>query len=120
MKNLMSLVYVSLIGTSLVAQIEILGHHVQSDSERFYSTNDLAQIEMRDGFIVEDGKMLIIENRTAISLKRERTLENGTVVSVDGNYTVKGEKPVMLKDDEHLDMDGVVSKRYSRIEPKEK
>ncbi|TVR37778.1 MAG: hypothetical protein EA392_11850 [Cryomorphaceae bacterium] len=118
MKNLMLIVCVSLIGTSAIAQIEILERPGLSDSERFYSTNHLAQSEIRDGFIVEDGKMLIIENRTSLALKRETTLDNGTVVSVNGNYTVKGEKPVMLKEDEHLDMDGVLTKRYSRTEPK--
>jgi hypothetical protein len=113
MKKLILLISVTLMSAGVFAQVDTRERDRQEKPDRNLEQQDSSQDNLKDGYIVKDGRMMVVNNGTTSAMKREATLDNGTVVAIDGNYTAKDGKPVMLKDGEHLDLHGVVSKRQN-------
>ncbi len=68
-----------------------------------------------DGVMMSDGKMMFVKNGKMILIKRQVTLNNGTKVMADGTCVRKDGTKVMLKDNEHMDMQGnMIPMRESR------
>ncbi len=112
MRKLVLLVCVAAMSAGVFAQVDSRERDRQEKSERNYDQKDkdTMQDELKDGYIVKDGQMMMVSNGTTSVMKRETTLDNGTVLAINGNYTVVDGKPKMLKDGEHLDLNGVISK----------
>lgn len=109
MKKLLLFICVAMVGTGVSAQTDPRDRLAACEIN--YAQSDALQIVLPDGYITRDGRMMIVLNGKISVMKRETTLKNGTVLTIDGTYIIKGEKPLMLKDNEHLDLNGAVSKR---------
>lgn len=91
----------------------------QEESDyNYYDQGDTSQIELKDGYIVRDGRMMTVNNGMTSVIKKETTLENGTVLAINGNYTTRDGKPVMLRDGEHMDSNGTIRKYQAKREIK--
>jgi hypothetical protein len=62
-----------------------------------------------DGYLFRNGKVMLIQNGKMTLVEKDVTLSNGTLIMHNGNYMVKGGKKIMLKDGEHMDMNGKVT-----------
>lgn len=109
MKKLLLFICVAMVGAGVSAQTDT--RDSQAASESNYAQSDALQIVLPDGYMTRDGRMMVVRDGRISVMKRETTLKNGTVLTIDGTYIIKGEKPKILKADEHLDLNGVVSKR---------
>ncbi len=68
---------------------------------------DRIQDQDRTNLTMVNGEMLQLRDRAEVRLRERVTLNDGTVVSPNGNYTTKGGKQLKLKKGECLDNDGV-------------
>ena len=59
-----------------------------------------------NGYMMKDGKMMIVKDGNLMLIQKDITLSNGTVIMADGNYMEKGKSKMKLKDGDHVDMDG--------------
>ena len=68
---------------------------------------DRIQDQDRTNLTMVNGEMLQLRDRAEIRVRERITLNDGTVVSPNGNYTTKDGKQLKLKNGECLDGDGV-------------
>lgn len=68
---------------------------------------DRIQNQDRTNLTMVNGEMLQLRDRAEIRVRERITLNDGTVVSPNGNYTTKDGKQLKLKNGECLDGDGV-------------
>lgn len=59
-----------------------------------------------DGVIMKNGKMMMVKNGQFTALDHEMTMSNGTKVMADGTCTKKDGTKMLLKEGQHIDMDG--------------
>ena len=59
-----------------------------------------------DGFIMKDGKMMMVNDGKFTPMVRDITLPNGTKVMKTGDYMFKGGQKMMLKEGDQIDMEG--------------
>lgn len=59
-----------------------------------------------DGVMMQDGKIMKLENGEMSILAQEITMSDGTTIYTDGNYTKSDGTKMMLKEGQHIDMDG--------------
>lgn len=59
-----------------------------------------------DGFMMKNGKMMLVKDQQVTLLKNDTTLANGTIVMKDGNYIRKGERRILFREGQHMDLTG--------------
>ena len=64
-----------------------------------------------NGYIMKDGRMMQVKDGNLMLIEKDITLSNGTVIMADGNYMEKGKPKTILRDGEHVDMDGNVTRK---------
>lgn len=62
-----------------------------------------------DGVMMQNGKIMKVKNEKMINLDHDMTMSNGTKVMSDGTYIKKDEKKMMLKEGQHIDMEGIIT-----------
>jgi len=68
---------------------------------------DRIQDQDRTNLAMINGEMLQLRDRAEVRVRERLTLNDGTIVSPNGNYTTKDGKQLKLKNGECLDGDGV-------------
>jgi hypothetical protein len=63
---------------------------------------------MNDGVMMQDGKMNLWTENNQTELKKEVTMGNGTSVMANGSYILKNGTKMMLKEGEHMNLDGII------------
>lgn len=59
-----------------------------------------------DGYMIHNGRIMMIKNGKMTSVDKDVTLPNGTTITKDGTYLIKGGTKTKFKDGEHMDMSG--------------
>jgi len=59
-----------------------------------------------DGYMMQNGKVMVVKNGKMTLVEKDVTLSNGTTISKDGNYLIKGGNKTMFKEGEHMDLNG--------------
>ncbi len=59
-----------------------------------------------DGVMMQDGKILKVENGQMTTLDHDMTMSNGTNIFIDGRYTDQDGTRSTLKEGQHIDMEG--------------
>lgn len=120
MKKLLLLICVTVMGTGISAQTDTRDrqdtHDQQETRERqekldqhYDDQSDSEQDDLQDGYIYKNGRMMTVNNGMTSVMKKETTLENGTVLAINGNYTTRDGEPTMLKPGEHMDSNGMIT-----------
>lgn len=61
-----------------------------------------------DGVMMENGKIMVVENGKMSMMSQDLILKDGTKVMNDGTYIKKDGTKMMLKNGEHIDMSGTI------------
>ena len=104
MKNIILSIATIMITTGAYAQSESTSRLENQSQKQYYS-----QIENRnppDGFMLQNGNLVMVKNGKTTRVENDTTLSNGTVVMSDGYYMNKGESKAIFKEGDHMDMDG--------------
>ena len=59
-----------------------------------------------DGYMIQNGKMMMVKNGKMTMIEKDITLSNGTMIMRNGNYINKGGTKMMMKEGQHMDMSG--------------
>jgi Ni/Co efflux regulator RcnB len=59
-----------------------------------------------DGVMMQNGKIMKVKNGEMTTLDHDMTMGNGTKIMTDGNYTNNDGLTLMLKERQHIDMEG--------------
>lgn len=105
---------------SIAIVMTTAGAYAQSDStkrvwnqsENKYNSDSENQ-HHPDGFLYQDGNLLLVRNGKTTRVERDTTLTNGIVITSDGNYTKKGGTKTMFKEGEHMDLAGNITLIHS-------
>jgi hypothetical protein len=62
-----------------------------------------------DGVMMTEGTMKLVKNEVVTPLDAEITMSNGTKVSVSGTIIYKNKTQSMMKEGQHMDMNGVLT-----------
>ncbi|NRD22608.1 hypothetical protein HNV10_05110 [Winogradskyella litoriviva] len=92
-KIVLTIAFVVLGATAIIAQ--------ERDQDRI-------QDQDRTKLVMVNGEMLEVRERAHLRLQNDVTLNDGTVVSVDGTYLTKDKDRLRLKDGQCLDNDGIM------------
>ena len=65
---------------------------------------------MKDCVMMEDGKMMVTKNGKNMMMDKDMTMTNGTMVMTDGTVKMKNGKTMMMKDGDHMYMNGKMGK----------
>jgi hypothetical protein len=63
----------------------------------------------KNGVILKNGKMWIINENKVLELKYTITMSNGTKAMNNGCYIIKGGSFINFNENEHMDMNGVIT-----------
>ncbi|HET8859337.1 DUF6799 domain-containing protein [Marivirga sp.] len=66
-----------------------------------------------DGFMLQNGQLVMVINGEMTPLEKDTTLTNGTIVMTDGHYMKKNEQKMMFQEGEHMDMSGKMTSKNS-------
>lgn len=104
MKNVFSLLATLLCSISMMFGTVLPQHQEEHRPEQatVYSTRNTHP----NGVMLVDGHVMMIRNMTITKLKRRVILRNGTRVSPNGMCTDRRGNKRMLRENEHLDMNG--------------
>jgi hypothetical protein len=97
-----------------------LGVFAQDSTSR---TNNLAikpSVGSHEGVVMRSGKLLMMKNGLTTQLTTDLTLENGTVVMVNGSVKTKDGITTVLKEGDYVSMDGTTGNIKSALQPKDK
>jgi len=117
-ENMKRLVLVFLVTVSLGAYARNVSDSGSMKSEAGMNNAILVVPATPDGFILKDGKMMMVNNGKWSPMVRDITLPNGTVVMSTGYYMKKDGPKTELKEGEHIDMDGNLTKMDESTIPK--
>lgn len=74
---------------------------------------------MKDGFLMKDGKMMMLKSGMSSPMDKEMTLANGTKVMPSGDVMMKDGKKMMMKEGMMMGMDGNVTAMKSMMKKKD-
>lgn len=104
MKKLILMVIVSM---SLGVYAQTGSANGKMNSADGYKSSGSMSDSPKDGYVMKDGKMMMVNNGTFTMMDKDMTLSNGTVLMTNGKYMKKGSgKKMMLKEGEGFDMEG--------------
>lgn len=61
-----------------------------------------------DGYMMQNGKVMVIKNGKLTQVEKDVTLSNGTIITKDGTYLTKGGTKTVFKEGEHMDLTGKI------------
>ena len=96
----------------MAAFIITCGVFAQTDSSNKKENPDQsAQKQHRhpNGYLMKDGRMMMVKDGNLMLIQKDITLSNGTVIMADGNYRQKGKSKTKLQDGDHIDMNGNIT-----------
>lgn len=82
---------------------------VQGKSTSFFAFHQV-EVPKMDGAMMKDGVMMLIKSGKMSLMTSEMTLENGTRIMRDGTVIQKDGTKVMLKEGDHIDLEGKITK----------
>ncbi|WP_309640850.1 DUF6799 domain-containing protein [Flavobacterium sp.] len=95
---------------TIAAIIITCGVFAQNDSENKKvnpeKTATQKQYPHPNGYMMKDGKLMMVKEGNMTLVQKDITLSNGTLIMADGNYMEKGKSKMILKEGEHIDMNG--------------
>ena len=62
-----------------------------------------------DGVMMTEGTMKLVKDEVVTAMVVDITMLNGTIVSVDGTIVTKDKTQTMMKEGQHMDMNGVIT-----------
>lgn len=101
------------------AAIMLLGYgaFAQTETDR-KTTQDPATTQQTgrhaNGYILKDGKVMMVKDGNMSLIQKDITLSNGTVIMADGSYMEKGKAKMKLRDGDHITTDGIVHVKSSK------
>lgn len=75
---------------------------------------EIPKYSAADGYMMIDDKMVAVKEGKTSPMENDVTLENGIIVSKNGNYYQAGKAKQMLREGEHIDMDGNCTPHHSQ------
>ncbi len=106
MKKLLVLITACTICSSIFAQ-DNMGKMKMSHSHKKKSMHSSS---MKDCVMMEDGKMMVTKHGKDMMMDKDMTMTNGTMVMTDGTVKMKDGKTMMMKDGDHIYMNGKMGK----------
>jgi hypothetical protein len=100
------IVLLMLVVVSVSTYAQHLSLNLRLSSDQLNQSTIVAQATAPDGFMMKDGKMMMVNSGKFTPMVRDITLPNGTKVMKTGSYMLKGGAKMMLKEGEELDMEG--------------
>lgn len=94
---------------TIAAMIITCGVFAQTDSENKKTDPDKTiqkQYRHPNGYMMKDGKLMMVKDGNMTLVQNDITLSNGTVIMADGSYMEKGKRKNKFKDGQHIDMNG--------------
>ena len=95
---------------TIAAIIITCGVFAQNDSvnKKVNPGKTTAQKQYRhpNGYMMKDGKLMMVKEGNMTLVQKDITLSNGTLIMSDGNYMEKGKSKMKLNDGDHIDMNG--------------
>jgi len=73
----------------------------------------------KDGVMMKDGKMWMMQGGKTTAMDKEMTMKNGCKVSTDGTCTMKDGKSMKMKNGDWMDMDGNMHMAKMEEKPKQ-
>lgn len=95
-----------LVAISIGTYAQTLSVNLRTSPDQVSKNTVLASAATPDGFMMKDGKMMMVNDGKFTPMVRDITLPNGTKVMKAGSYMLKGGVKMMLKEGEELDMEG--------------
>lgn len=71
--------------------------------------NNPVDESLPNGVVMQDGKMMKVNNGKMTILDYDMTMSNGTRIRSDGSYIKKDGNKMMMKDGQHMDMEGKIT-----------
>lgn len=68
--------------------------------------HDQMDMSKMDGYMMMDGKMMLIKDGKMSPMKKQITMDNGTKMMVDGMCVKKDGSKMKMKEGDHMDMEG--------------
>ena len=100
MKNLILLVTLFMFALNLNAQ----------NNTKMKMHHKMMKHSMKDCVMMEDGKMMVTKDGKDMMMDKDMTMTNGTMVMTDGTVKMKDGKTMMLKNGDHVYMNGKMGK----------
>jgi uncharacterized protein YdeI (BOF family) len=79
--------------------------------------------QMKDGFVMTKGKMMMIQGGRISAMDQDKTLGDGTKVTTNGTVTMSGGKTTVLNNGDFIDMTGHLQRSMKKdsvmMEPKQ-
>jgi len=94
---------------TIAAMIISCSVFAQTDSESKKADPDKTvqkQYRHANGYMMKDGKLMMVKDGNMTLVQKDITLSNGTVIMADGSYMEKGKSKTKFKDGQQLDMNG--------------
>lgn len=107
MKNIILSIATVMITFGVYAQSESTSRLGNQSNNKYYS--DSESRNPPDGFMYQNGKLLMVKNGDITQVEKDTTLSNGTIIMSDGHYMKKDEVKMMFKEGEHMDMSGEIT-----------
>lgn len=67
-------------------------------------------VQMRDGFVMKKGKVIVIKNGQSTILEKDIALNNGTLVMADGSVKMKNGETRKLGEGDYISVSGATGK----------
>lgn len=83
-----------------------MNHQEMNNAHHQNMHNNMVDNFHPDGVLMQNGEIKKVENGEMTILNEDMTMSNGTIVMTDGNYTEVDGTTKMLKEGQHIDMDG--------------
>ncbi|MGM0582700.1 MAG: DUF6799 domain-containing protein [Bacteroidota bacterium] len=118
MKKILLSIATVMITFGVYAQSEsTYSKEIQKNNKQF---SDSENLNHPDGFMLQEGEMMMVKNGDITRLEKDTTVSNGTIIMSDGYYMEKDKSKIMLQEGEHMDMAGKItlmdSADYNKIE----
>ncbi|WP_296622174.1 DUF6799 domain-containing protein [Marivirga sp.] len=107
MKKILLSIATIMITAGAYAQTEPANRAGFQSEKKYYS--DIENPNHPDGFMLQNGDLMMVKKGEFTRVENDTTLSNGTVIMSDGYYMKKDESKMMFKEDEHMDMSGEIT-----------
>ncbi|MFC5271800.1 DUF6799 domain-containing protein [Adhaeribacter terreus] len=115
MKKLFSLLFALLLTGSFV-QAQTSETTTKVKAKGAMSENQHMQNPaMKDGIMMQGGKLMMVNNGVAAVITEDQTLSNGMMVMKDGNVKMTDGSTMMLHDGDHLTMEGKIMHHHPNM-----
>ena len=82
----------------------------QSRTNLTMKNDEAMAVKTNESIMMKNGKVTVIENGRSTELTQNKTLTNGTIISVDGSVKATNGTTTVLKDGDWVNQDGTISR----------